>query len=456
MSIVKLSRLARKIRGDEKGFVAVFVAFAAVALFGLIAISVEVGSVLEKREAMQKSADAAAFSGAVTLLKTPMQNVQNYAKAVAVSNLPSMDSSGATVTVNCNDATALGKSPPYCAGNTTTWPTSDTNAVEVIINKPWQMKLVRFTGFSGLFNVKATAVATKSVTDYCLLALNPNGVSITVKGTVDVGNPNCGVAANSTSSPSTDFKGSGTFNGSLSLSGTMNTNGNNLAFNAGYSENAAAVTDPYEANGSKYWLTTVVATDSNYTRTADCTCSGKKCPTPPGDLNAQPATAQVYCKVGGGATFNGTSGSPPGPYDVYYVDQVTSGVTTNKAALVVRSQVNMSGNDTIDLTAPTTGGTGTSSSCSGVCNKGLALVSPNNPSLTNVFQFNLGGNNTMKLRGAIYAPYGSGTLIGNVDSKCGQIILGSFDLRGTTKLSDEDTSCGISNITAPNAINLVQ
>lgn len=252
----------RQIWNDEKGVALAYVAVLLIPMMGMAALAIDVSHAYFWRQQMQTAADAAAYSGELALTKS--QNVMLNGKAVAGSFAPSFVTGvdGVTVTINCNDATALNAG--YCDGAVTAgFPySSDATAVEAIITRPVSATFANVFGTSS-FSVGARAVARATPTKYCMLALDPTGAAIHANGNVNLGHPDCGVADNSASNPATDIKGGGTIYGPFTVNGAINTNGNNFDYPQGRTENTGTpVPDPYGVDGTGQinWVTGTAAT----------------------------------------------------------------------------------------------------------------------------------------------------------------------------------------------------
>jgi hypothetical protein len=298
----------------------------------------------------------------------------------------------------------------------------------VIVGQPQTLFLGSlFPSGSGLFNLRAHAVASHPQVNNCMLALEPFGKGFSANGTVTVGNPNCGIAVDSASNPATDFKGgSGTVNGPFSVSGTLNGAGNNFTFTTPPQQNASNAPDPYIADGQKAWLTSPAVAAQ-----APTGCGGKK-PSAGNFSSGSKSGGATYCNLSGGTLSDG----------VYYVNQITGPVTINNATVVVFSNSTINGNGTLKITAP---------NIVGAPNRGLGLVSPNAISIS------LGGTVHLNLQGAIYLPNigSSFSENGDISAPCGQIIAGSISLSGNVNLNNNE-SCGIQDILTPGSIALVE
>jgi Flp pilus assembly protein TadG len=424
---VRIAAVTRAFRQSRDGAVAIHMGLMAVAMLGFVSMATEGGFLVFRHRQMQSAADGAAIGGEHALLA--QENVAFEAKALAGyagfvtgSTSGSLGTHTVTVTVNCNNATA--QAAGFCAGNVSAGPnTGVKDAVEVIVGQPQTLFLGSlFPSGSGLFNLRAHAVASNTAAKICMLALDTTGTAFRLNGTVTAGNKDCGIADDSASNPSTDFKGaSGTINGQFTSNGPQNPNGNNVSFPNATPETGVTVADPYIADGQKAWLTspTVAAKAPNG-------CGGKNPSTWSTGTKSGGAT---FCIVSGGTLSNG----------IYYVDTISGAVTITNATVVLYSSSSPS---TFAVTAPI-------ANTGSALNKGLGLVSPNAISVS------FGGNGT--LVGAIYLPAQNSqvTMKGNVDATCGQIIAGIIDLRGVDKVAN-DGSCGLAPITTPGSIALVE
>jgi Flp pilus assembly protein TadG len=429
--LMRIAALAQKFRQSRDGAVAIQMGLMAVAMIGFGSMAAEGGFLVFRHRQMQSAADGAAIGGAFALSKN--QNVMFEAKALAGkagfvtgSTSGSLRTHTVTVTVNCNNAAA--QAAGFCAGNVSAGPnTGVANAVEVIVGQPQTLFLGSlFPSGSGLFNLRAHAVASNTAVPVCMLALDTTGTAFRLNGTVTAGSPNCGIADDSASNPSTDFKGaSGTINGQFTSNGPQNPNGNGVSFPDATPKTGVTVADPYIADGQKAWLTSPAVAAQ-----APTGCGGKK-PSAGNFSSGSKSGGATYCNVSGGTLSNG----------IYYVDTISGAVTVTNATVVVFSSADF-GPSTFNITAPIAN-TGTA------LNKGLGLVSPNPISVS------FGGNGN--LTGAIYLPAqnSSVTMKGGVNASCGQIIAGIIDLRGVDKVAN-DGSCGLAPITTPGSIALVE
>lgn len=427
---MRLAALARKLRQSRDGAVAIQMGLMAVAMIGFASMAAEGGFLVFRHRQMQSAADGAAIGGAFALSKN--QNVAFEAKALAGkagfvdgSTSGSLGTHTVTVTVNCNNAAA--QAAGFCAGNVSAGPnTGVANAVEVIVGQPQTLFLGSlFPSGSGLFNLRAHAVASNPSVPVCMLALDTTGTAFRLNGTVTVGSPGCGIADNSASNPSTDIKGgSGTIQGQFTSQGPQNTNGNNASFPNATPKTGVTVTDPYSTNGEKAWVLAQATSPSKPK------CTGPVAGRSPPFSSGTKSGGATYCAVSGGTLQNG----------IYYVDTITGSVTINNATVVVFTSADF-GNAAFSITAP--------KSTSATGEAGLGLVSPN------AIPVSFGGNGS--LTGAIYLPAqgSSVTMKGNVNAGCAQIIAGIIDLRGTDQVANNGT-CGLTSITTPGSIALVE
>jgi Putative Flp pilus-assembly TadE/G-like len=367
----RIVALAQKIRQSRQGAVAIQMGLIIASLIGMGALASEIGLVTYKHRQMQSAADAAALGAAIARSNSADFSLQAKALTAAVGFVDG--TSGVTVTVN---------NPP-ASGNFA----GQAGYVEVIITQPQTLSIVgavnSLTGSAnptGLFTLGVQAVAGTGLANICMLALSTTGPAFQLNGNVTVGNPSCGIAANSASNPSTDIKGgSAIIQGQFSSNGPQNTNGNNASFPNATPKTGVPTTDPYIANGENAWVlaqaTSPLAPASN--------CKS------PNFSSGSKSGGATYCNVTGGTLSSG----------IYYVNSVNSisgSVTITNATVVVFGSANF-GNSTVTITAPTkTTANGES---------GLGLVSPN------AITVSFGGNGSLNLQGAIYLPNQASQLI---------------------------------------------
>jgi Flp pilus assembly protein TadG len=411
----RIVALAQKIRQSRQGAVAIQMGLIA-SLIGMGALASEIGFVTYKHRQMQSAADAAAFGAAIALSQSPPGNFTLQAKALTAAVGFVDGTSSVTVTVN----------KPPASGNFA----GQAGYVEVIITQPQTLSIVgavnSLTGSAnptGLFTLGVQAVAGTGLANICMLALATTGPAFKLNGNVTVGNPSCGIADNSASNPSTDIKGgSATIQGQFSTNGPQNTAGNNASFPDAKPKTGVTTADPYgyPTTGEGKWVydqaTSPLKPASNCTATTNA-------PTPGGG---------TYCNVTGGTLSNG----------IYYVKSLSGSVTVKNATVVVYGSA-IFGNSTVSITAPP--------STSAIGESGLGLVSPN------AITVSFGGNGSLNLKGAIYLPNqaSQASLAGTVNVPCAQVIAGTISLSGNDQFGNDNT-CGLTRITTPGSVKLVQ
>jgi Flp pilus assembly protein TadG len=310
-----------RFRRDERGFVFLYIAVLFTALAGMVGVAVDVGIAYSMRQQMQSAADAAAYSGELALIQT--QDWSTEGKAVAAKAGFTDGQNNITVQVN-NPATVNG--------------VSDNNAVEVIITR--NNLGLTFASLLGLtsWNVAAHAIATHQQTNYCMMALDSNAHhAFSANGNLTLGNPNCGIAVNSSDPEAAYFKGgSGTVNGPFAVDGGMNSNGNNFNFVYGYQQ-GVTTTDPYIANGQRAWVLgtlalkpasfptwsfTTYTVNVSVTTTLHPFTSYATCTNSLTSSNSTGSTGKDWCTLAGG-------GSTTGNNKTYNFNTVTGGTTAS-------------------------------------------------------------------------------------------------------------------------------
>jgi Flp pilus assembly protein TadG len=150
----------RRLRGDQRGSVAVIAAISAVAVFGFGAVVVDVGYIFHAKRVLQASTDAAALAGAVTLSANPSQakaTASTYSAGLGGRNADANLSVTATPdAVNCTGST--GSSCTVVTGTVTS---TNTNGIKVTETASVPTYLARVLGINSV-PVTTTAYAMQS------------------------------------------------------------------------------------------------------------------------------------------------------------------------------------------------------------------------------------------------------------------------------------------------------
>lgn len=226
--------ISRAFHADEKGGVAVFMALMMPIFAGMAALAVEYGLWLVKRSDMQRVADAAAYSSALSLSKGA-SSVQGAAARVVQRQYPKIAN---TLQVHY---------PPISGSHQ-----GSSTHIEVSLSET----IPRF--LSQLFVSGDQTVTTRAVAGYnvgseaCFMSTSTSAsVGIKLNGTLTVNSKGCGLTSNSGSSTSIDIEGAklNLSNSCVNAAGTVD--GNTLSAiqnNASCAQanlNSGVVTDPY-------------------------------------------------------------------------------------------------------------------------------------------------------------------------------------------------------------------
>lgn len=181
----------RKIIRNKAGGVMTYSALAVPVLVGAAGLSVDVSSWHLHHKALRASADAAAMSGALELLRTGSSQIDPVVVASAERN--GFNASEDTIVIN---------NPPVSGSRA-----GATDSVEVIITRQAPAILSSLIK-SGPQTIVARAVAYGSANDTCVWALNPSvSGAITVSGGANV-TLDCGMFINSNNSSALSQSGS--------------------------------------------------------------------------------------------------------------------------------------------------------------------------------------------------------------------------------------------------------
>lgn len=388
---------------DRRGAVAPATALGLVAILGFAGLGVDVGYGYLQRRSAQHAADSAAFSGAVALTQgTTDAAAQARAVAARYGFEP------AKVTVNL---------PPLSGPNA-----GQAGAVEVLVERPGR----RF--FSALFRQGGSVIRARAVGrtgrpgDGCVVALHASAsASALYTGSADVRLNGCSLYANSTSSSALTLKGGADLMAkSVELVGGYDqSNNSNIVTTEGVHTQQAPVRDPYEHLKVPPYTPGCGATGS---------LSGSYKPRADG-------TPLVLCDpqiTGGTVTF------APGVYVVEGDFKVTGGTITGPGVTFVLTDragrygtADISGNPTIDLSAPTTG-----DFAGAVFFQDRAA-----PADENV----INGTANVKIEGALYFPTQKLSFLGNASgaSTCLQLVASEVEFTGNATLGLDCTGKGV-------------
>jgi Flp pilus assembly protein TadG len=412
-----LKSLGRRLQAwrDERGNAAIVFALCTPLLVGGAGLAVETSFDYISRQRLQSATDAAAFAAALENMAGSSQTVIAAAAAQQASANGWSASGGGQVTVN---------TPPTTGPNT-----GNSNAVQVTITQ----NVPRF--FTAYFSntpimVQARAVAiTQTGGAACILALNKTaGQAVQVQGSASMVLSGCDVMSNSIASNALNVWGAGNMTADCAVSAGGVTNNGGLTLNVCTAAvtQAPRVPDPF---GN-------LPTPS----------PGPKQTIPQGNnkngLTLQPGSYTSGMNLNGNVTLS------PGVYYVsggaFYVNANAvvsgSGVTIY---LAPGANVNMNGNATVNMTAPSSG------TYSGVLFFGDRSGSGNN-------SFN--GTATSSLTGDLYFPTQQVTYNGNYSGSggCTHIVADTVSWSGNTTLAVNCASNGMPRIPSRQSVKLVE
>ena len=387
------------------GVSAITFAITAPVLIGFAGLGIEVGSWYVYNRRLQNAADLASIAAAVEVAyATDGSQNQSIASStvpieVARNGIPTAELATLTVHVPPTSGSYIG----------------DSNAVEVILSQKYTRS------FSALFSTdlvteRVRAVATTALDgNFCILALNRSVSSAVYFQGSSYSNLGCGVASNSKSNSSINAAGSS--QAYVSLARTAGGISNSGGLHAGATRtHTNSVKDPY----AKLSAPTP-------------TCPGGN----PGTVNSnQTKTLNPgsYCN---GINIKGTATLNPGTYIVAGNNfEVGAGATVTGTGVTIiltntsggaYAQVNINGNATIKLTAPTNG------PWAGI----LFYQDRKAPISTSNSVMNLiNGDASSRFKGVMYFPSRPVQLSGNakIDDSCLQVVSQTVTFTGNFTL----------------------
>ena len=410
-SLRKLQRTSAAFADDQSGAVLALVAVVLIpVLIGGAALAIDLGFAFSRQRQMQVAADAAAYSGAASL-------VQNAQGKTLISTYYAQEAQGSAAAAGFPNSGNITVTPSL---NTVNLP-NDTVTVKISEKRNWM--LAQILGVLNPYTnaVQAVAHVSKSNYDYCMVALgcSSKGYGILIQGNTSVTSPNggCGMMSNctNTAAPKCSITQSGsanTVNMPVYTAGGDCVSGQST-FNV--TQDAYKSSDPFVVDGFNSWLQGISwpASSPDWT-------SGYG----PGFYN----NMQIN-------TSSGTVTLAPGIYYIAGSLQLNGGTLTGSNVTLIfgpNASVTELGNAQFTTNAPTTGPT------AGVALAGLTGINKPNTVISLLGNSGFGGT------GAIYFPNAEVDFQGNNASggQCVQIVANAIAFQGSSSIVDTCPNAG--------------
>jgi Putative Flp pilus-assembly TadE/G-like len=419
----------------RRGSVAFATVIALVPLIGVVAFGAEAGSWYVTKHHAQHAADAAAYSGGVTLACS----ISGSSNCDTAHDYVYRGKQFAAQNRFCNAGDSS-----YPGSNCASLPTGTSQSVQIdqptptrvraIVSQQQRTYLAALLGMSAV-NIGATAVAeVQNPTKLCILGLGPSSNALTIGGSSTITGNGCGMMSNNTVKFNSDanFSGSGWsvsgVNGCIASAGHCN-----LGVPSNY--NASPATNPLQ----------VLDTESFNTRTGNTNICKGSCGTVTLNPNSTGAYGNLTVTTGDNITFT------PGTYFFYNATIKINGGTVNGTGVTLvllgDSSLSISGG-TVNLSAPAINTT--SSDLNGVLIDDQAPSKSNNAVTVN-------GGGAVTLGGAMYFPNVGVTWGGtaaNANTTCSQVIANTLTITGNAYMSTDN--CVESTIAKSQVVALVQ
>jgi Flp pilus assembly protein TadG len=394
----------------QKGAVAILVAVLLPTLMGLMALAIDVGFVLLRRNQMQVAADSAALLAA---------NARQHGEDISTATDMAYIATAANGFQNQLDSTAVTVSIP--PGGSQSF-ASDTNYVRVTLTQPVHAFLAWIFGVTHT-NPSATAIAGPAGNgNPCLLTLGSSGsAALSVVGNSVVTASTCGIYINSNSPAALQLTGNATVTArTIQVVGGYTATGN---VNVSAITTGAAVTaDPFASlpmpafnscNHTNY----AAKGNGSLTLTPGTYCGGISIT----GTHAVTFSPGLYVLYGGGISFTGNAAPITGNGVTFY----NSGNSTTHPY----QSLDLGGNVALNFTAPTTG------TYAGM----LVMQDPLNTQAATIV-----GNTGSTLAGNLYFPKNIVTLNGNTgtDIPIGTVVAQRVSVTGNAGFSMTNTYGG--------------
>jgi Flp pilus assembly protein TadG len=379
-------------RTDRHGAVAVLGAISMTAIVGVAGLALDLGAAYAQKAGLQMVADSAALAGAISWVKTGSTTaVIQTINDVVVAN-------GLSASVIQHPSSAYMASSPKNASSP---------AIQVSLSKASSLTLAHVV--STLTSVTTTAYSaveiasvtgSSSTAPACMLALT----TLMINGSVNVNG--CAAEANSTASNAITVNSGGVLTASsIDTPGKISASGGTI--NGTIVTGAPAATNPYSAYAS--------AASAGFT---GCQNYNNQTTLSPGCYS--------NVNIGSGVTLN------PGTYFFTGININSGGSLTGTGGVTIVTQQQFSPNDTITITAPTSGPW-----------DGMAIYA--------MAGMNINSGVTFDVNGAIYVP--TGGLIPNSatwnQNACTYIVASSITFNSGAAFTLPQNNCSSYNYTAP-------
>jgi Flp pilus assembly protein TadG len=410
------SALGRRFRNwrDERGNAAMVFALATPLLVGGAGLAVETSFDYVSQSRLQSAADAAAYAAAIEKMGgADYAHISAAATQQASANGWMAGPGGTGITVN---------NPPTAGAYT-----GQANAVEVRLSQT----VPRF--FTAVFSTTTVTAGGRGVAigqtaaNACILALNPTAAqAIQVQGNTTVTLNGCDVMSDSIAPDAVNVWGSSTLRAecAVSVGGVTNHGGMTLSGCPAAITNAPRVGDPFSG----------LATPS--------AGAPQSVPGGSGTMTISPGS------YAGGMTLKGNVTMSPGVYYVTGGDfRVNAGANVTGSGVTIYtasgSNVNINGNATLNIAAPTSG-----------AYSGILFFGARGGTGSNTFN----GTASSHLTGDLYFPSQQVSYLGNFAgvNGCTQIIADTVQWSGSSTIGVNCAAEGMTNIPARQAIKMVE
>ncbi len=408
-------RIWNRLRHGRRGSVTTVVAAAAPVLIGFMGMAIDTTYWETSKVKLQGSADMAAVAAGRAYKSGA--NVNTETLAVLATN--GFVDGANNVSVNIQQPPTSGT----YAGN--------PHAIQVNVTQTQR------SFFSSVLGVSPPTLTGKSVVapptaaggGACVIALGTTGTTVSMNGSNTVETQLCNYYHNSSAANATELVGGALLTVRTAYLTGGWSGGGTLTTSKGTQSNASPVADPYADRGLPAVPTRCDANNTSLNNSAT--------------FNAKPDGYFVFCKGVKLVSNNKVLTLGPGIYVIDGADfTINAGWTINatnatiyltKVAATSYAELKVNGNNTFNMTAPTTGPT-----------RGIAvMMHPSSPSSNSV---SFGGSSTMNITGSIYAPSTELTVSGNNGSSvCTQVVARTVVLKGNNTFKHNCAGIGIAD-----------
>lgn len=449
----------------RRGSVAFATVIALVPLIGVVALGAEAGSWYVTKQHAQNAADAAAYSGGLTLACEnsasstcdPGQDYVYRGKQFAAQN--AFCNTGESFTGCITLPTGTSQSVQIERGTfaANVWTSSATgNFVRATASQQQPAYLAAVLGLSTVDIGAQAIVEIKNPKDLCALGLGPTDIALTIGGSSNITGNGCGLMSDT----SVKYNSTPTFSGSgwaVNAVNGCNASAGHCALSVPYNYSMLPATNPLHDALDNAAFNNRTGNDDPLHKMVTTTPSGCPVPLPQGIPTTTAKCYSVSPNSGGTGAYKDLSVSnndwvdfAPGTYFFYNATiKITGGtITCNTCTSAATSGVTLvllGTTSTISMTGGTVNLSAAKSNTFSSALDGVLIDDQAQNSNASKISVNISGGGASSFGGAMYFPNADVTYGGsvqNTNTTCTEVIAKTLTISGNSYMSTQNCAAG--------------